>query len=269
MSDPTDASWWWGGSSYNPDPNAAKLQGGAQTAQNYIGQALGGVQGRQAPQATYTTFGPAAQLNTGIYNQDRAQQMGLANTLGAIASGQQAGAGELAVNRQIGQALAQQQSAVNSARGASAMLGAREAARQSAGLGVTGAGLGQQAAMQDQANARQLQAGVLGSLAGQDLGVAGQNAGFAQQTGLAQGQANQQTTLSNLAAQMQQRGMNDQQTMAYLSQLTGMSTAELQARMQQEAVQAGSYQQGFAGSALNAAGGLATGLGALGWKPLS
>ena len=126
MSDPGDLSWWFGNQGSTPiDPNAAKLQT-AGANRDYINRALGGVAGREAPQAN------AAQLNQGNYNQWRAQQMGLANTLGQVASGQQAGAGELAVNRQIDQAMAAQQSAANSARGANAMLAGRQAVRGAA-----------------------------------------------------------------------------------------------------------------------------------------
>lgn len=218
MSDPTDASWWFGGPQYTPDPNAAVLQDGSQQ-RNTIGGAL--AQSNPGQQATFDQSGS---------NYWNGQQQALNQQLGAVASGQQQGAGELAVNRQIGQAQAAQQSIAASARGANAMLGGREAARQSAGLNIAGAGQAQQAALQDQANARAQQANVQDQARGQSLTAA--------------------------ASALQAQGMNQQQTLSYLSMLTGIDQAELQARMQQEGIAAGSYQPGMIGQAFNAAAGV-------------
>jgi hypothetical protein len=221
--------WLMGDPKVGLNPNDAKLQGGdylRSTIQNGIAAAGG----RAAPQSQ------AASLDQGAYNQWRQQQMGLANQLGAVASGQQKGAGELAVGRQIQQGLAAQQSAANSARGANALLGARAAVRGASDLGINGAGLAAQSAMQDQANARGQLAGVLGQGAQQDIGIAGQNAGM-----------QQQNSLANMAAQLQSRGMNDAATLGYLSQLTGIDQAELQARLQQEQFQIAQRNPGHLG----------------------
>ncbi|HLZ48465.1 MAG TPA: hypothetical protein VKR80_07440 [Candidatus Limnocylindria bacterium] len=228
MSDPSDLSFWFGGPQYTPDPNAAKLGGNAQYAGQFATQGLYG-----GPQK--------ATFDTSQQDQFRGQQQTLANQLAGVASGQQQGAGELAVQRQVGHAMAAQQSAAAGARGANAALGARDAMRNQADVGLAGAGQAQQAAIQDQAQARQLQAGVLDAARQGDLAAA--------------------------HGQLQAMGMNQQQADQYLSLLTGMDQAEMQARLQQQAIQAGSYQPGMIGQAMSAAGGLMSGAGALGYKP--
>jgi len=234
-----DNSWMMGDPKVGLNPNDARFTGGdyeRQTAQNGIFNA----QNRRAPQ------GQASSMDQNNYNQWRGQQMGLANQLGQVASGQQKGAGELAVGRQIQSALAAQQSAAASARGANAMLGARAAARGAADVGVQGAGLASQAALQDQANARGLQAQVLGQGAQQDIGIAGQNAGF-----------QQQMSLSNMQAQLQQMGLNDQATLGYLSALTGIDQAELSARLEQEKLQVAQRDPGHLADVLKQGGQIA------------
>ena len=261
-------SFMFGGMGKQPDPNASKF-----TDQDYItNQIKSGIQGaqnRQAPQAGNTQIGPVAQgqastIDQGRYNDWRTQQMNLAQQLGQVASGQQAGAGELAVQRQIQQGLAGQQAQARMARGgANPALAFRNGAAQSAALASTGAGMGQQAAMQDQANARAQLAGVLGQGAGQDIGIAQGNAQLQQQMNLQnldaknqaifqQAQLNQSTSLANMQARLQTMGLNDQQIQAYMQQLLGMDQATLAARMQQE--QASMNQQGFLGDLLSAGG---------------
>jgi len=229
MSDPLDPSWWWGGDTYTPDPSAAKLGGRAGEVTGTIGGALGGL-------ASAGALGPVG-FNAQGSQRWGLQQQQLADQLARVANGQQAGAGERAVNRQIGSALAQQQSVANSARGANALLAGREAARPAAGLGVTGAGMAHEAALQDQTAARGLQANVL--------------------------QQGRQGSMSEALGSLQAQGMNQQQALAYMQQLTGMDMGEMQARIQQEGIQAGSYQQGMIGQALSGASSLATGLGLL------
>lgn len=128
----------------------------------------GGITNFQAPQL---------QMGSDPFRQAQLQQMG---QLQGVASGQQQGAGELAAQRQISNALANQHSIAAGARGGNAALAYRNAANQSAALGSTGAGMGQQAAMQDQQGAQ----GLLGQIGAQgrqgDIGVANANAGYQQ-----------------------------------------------------------------------------------------
>lgn len=232
-------------------------------ATGVIKNALGTVGTRAAPQAGGVQLGAAAQVDPTQQAQFRAGQMQQIGQLQGIASGQQQGAGEMAVNRQLSQALAAQHSAAASARGANAMLAGREGARQAANLGVTGAGLAQQAAAGDQMNAQGLLAQALGQGRGQDISLAGQNAGFNQERMMGQGQIDSATQLANLHAQLTQNGMNDQAALAYLSQLTGMDEANLRAQLGEQQVMAGQRRGGFLGDALQAAGGLMGGYGAL------
>lgn len=169
----------------------AKL-GGYDQAQNQLGQ----LAGAQAP----TVQGQ--QLSPDQMAQSRAGSVDVANRLGSIASGQQAGAGELAVNRQVGQANAQQTALARMARGANAAIAYRNAARTQADAGLQGAGLAAQAQMQDQQAATQQQGQVYGQLYGQDAQVAAQNAQLSQQANM----ANQQAGLQNRALQIQAMG---------------------------------------------------------------
>jgi len=152
-------------------------------------------------------------LNFDQYNQDRAQQGQLARMLQGVAGGQQAGAGELAVNRQVNQATAAQQAAASAARGSNAALAARTAARNSADLGVNGAGMAQQAAMQDQQGARGQLAGLLGQMQSGDL---------------------QQQNLG-----LQQYGAQNQAQQGYLAQLLGLNQNQFNNALAQQQFQKG------------------------------
>lgn len=260
---------------YNPfswgkqstDPTKAVL-----TDRDYIiGQvkdSIANTQNRQAPQAQNTTVAPvvtgqATQLATGAADQARAQQQQLIQQQMAIANGQQAGAGELAAQRQAVRAAAQQQAMAASQRGPNAALAARSAGRNVADIGAAAAGQAQQAALQDQANAM----GQLGQLTtgmrGQDIDVAGQNAQLTQNMNLAnlnaqnqqifqQAGLNQATSLANMQARLQVMGLNDQASLAYLAQLYGVDQTEMAARLSQEATQFG--QKGVFGDILAAGG---------------
>lgn len=185
--------------------------------QGLVQQGLANVNNRPTPQATQqSAFAP--------------MQMTQAQQLQRIASGQQQGAGELAVQRQVQNALAGQQAAARMARGGNAALAAREGARNASSIGLAGAGQAQQAAMGDQMNAQQMLTQALGQGRGQD----------------------QQMQLANLDAQLKSRGMNDAQRIALMSQLTGMNAAELQAQM--AAYGAGSQDKGLLGGVLAAGG---------------
>jgi hypothetical protein len=180
MSDPTDLSFWFGGdATKNLNPQGQHGEQLNSQLQGYLGQA------GQNP------------LSFGNFNQDRAQQGTLASHLGAIAQGNQVGAGEMAVNRQMGQAQAAQTALARIARGANSVLAARQAARNQADLNVAGAGQAAQAAQGDQAAARSQLAQLLGQMQSGDLS----------QQGLVQNQYN----------------LQNQARLGYLAQLLGLN----------------------------------------------
>jgi hypothetical protein len=187
-----------------PNVPGAQFQHSGQI-QDAINRGLG--TNRVAPQASMDS--PYAPMQ---YQQ--AQQ------LQRIASGQQQGAGELAAQRQEQNALAGQQAMARMNRGSGAGMGMLGAARNSAGIGLAGAGMGQQAAFQDQQAAQSQLTNAMGQARGQD----------------------QQVQLANLDAQLRQMGMDDQQRLGYLQQLTGMDQAQLNAQMQAYQAQMGQYQ---------------------------
>ena len=89
----------------------------------------------------------AAQVDPTQQAQFRQMQIQQAQQLQGIASGQMQGAGELAAQRQVQNALATQQAQAAMARGGqNAGLAMRNAAANSAGIGLSGAGQAQQAA---------------------------------------------------------------------------------------------------------------------------
>lgn len=256
-----------GGLGQTPDPNKSQYQD-RDMIMGQITSGLAGAANRAAPQAGGVQVAPvaqgtAAQIDQGRYNEWRGRQMGLADQLGRVATGQEAGAGELAVQRQIQNGLAGQQATARMARGGGAGMALRNMAAGAGALATTGAGLGQQAAMGDQAAARGQLAQVLGQGAGQDIGVAQGNASLSQQMNLAnldaknqqifqQAGLDQATSLANLQARLQTMGMNDAQIQAYMSALLGMNATELQARMAQE--QAALGQKGILGDLMSGAG---------------
>jgi hypothetical protein len=174
------------------------------------------------------------QLNFGAADQSRGQMQGLAQQLGAVASGQQQGAGELAAQRQMHGAEAAQQAFARIARGSNAALAARQAARNTADLGVAGAGQAQQAALMDQAAARGQLGSVLSGMRGQDL--------------------NQQQVIQA------QQGQNGQMQLNYLAQLLGLDQNRLQQALAQQQVKAA--DKGHLGSMLQAAGTIGGGIAA-------
>lgn len=145
----------------------------------------------------------APTMDAGQSNQARGQQNQLAGMLFQQATGATPGAGELAVQRQASNAMAQQTSAAQMARGANAALAARTAARTNANIGGNAAGQAQIAQLQDQQSAQNQLAGLLGNMRGQDIQTAG---------------ANQQ---AQLAQQQLQLGA--------LAQMLGVDQAELEA----------------------------------------
>lgn len=117
----------------------------------------------------------APMMDTMQSNQARGQQQTLADMLFRTASGTAPGAGEMAVNRQIGAAQAAQQAQAMQARGANAALANRTAARNTADIGVAGAGQAAIAQTNDQTAAMGNLGQVLGGMRGQDVAVAGAN----------------------------------------------------------------------------------------------
>jgi hypothetical protein len=245
------SDWLFGGTA----GNSINTQGAnGAYAQDYLRNQLGSVGGRQAPQTTAAQLGAAAQLNGGPQDQARAQQQQTAGFLQGIMQGNRAGAGELAVNRQVGQATAAQQAAARMARGANAALAARNAARNTADISLSGAGQAAQAQMQDQNAAAGQLGGLLQGMRGQDIDFAGQNAQLAQQRMLQQGAFDQQTGLANQDARLRQMGMNDQASQNYLAQLLGMDQATFQRELAKQQMNA--QDKGALGGLLQGAAGI-------------
>ncbi len=175
----------------------------------------------------------APMMDTTQSNQARGQQQNLADMLFRTASGTAPGAGEMAVNRQIGQAQAAQAAQAMAARGANAALANRTAARANADLGVNGAGQAAIAQTNDQTAAMGNLGQVLGGMRGQDVTVAG---------------ANQQ-------AQMDQQKIQ----LAALAQMLGVDVATLQQdlakrglQMQDKGILPGLLQMGGSSAAASA-----------------
>ncbi len=201
----------------------------AATAQ--LGQMAAGAQGRAAPIAQTAQLGPAYQLSPAQMAQSRAGAFGVADRLGAIAGGQAPGAGEMAVNRQLGQATAAQLSAARQAHGANAALAYRNAMRNTADLGLAGAGQAAQSQLSDQQAANAQLGQLYSGLYGQDASVAAQNAQLGQQVALQQGGFQQQTNLANQGAQLQQQQQNDAMQIQALGQQLGWDQARINAEL--------------------------------------
>lgn len=213
---PLSTDWAFGADPHNQAYK--QIQGPQQYG--YATNALGKFAQQDAPQVQ------GSQLNTANINQSRAGLNNTANNLSAIASGQQQGAGQIAVNRQVGQAQAQQAAQAQSARGGNSALAMRNAARNQADLGLAGAGQAAQAQQTDQLTANQQLAGIYGGMYGQDASVAAQNAQLAQQAQL----ANQQSTLQQrnlaLGAYNQQLGWDQAQTNADIARVQAQQNAK-------------------------------------------
>lgn len=201
--------WLFGGSAGNNIPTQTK------TGDYQRGYLQGDFMNRAAPT-----------MNTTQSDQARGQQNQLADMLFRRSTGQEQGAGELAVQRQAGNAMAQQTSAAQMARGANAALAARNAARQNASIGVNAAGQAGIAQLNDATAAQGQLGGLLGTMRGQDIGVAG---------------ANQQAELAQ--RQLQLGG---------LAQMLGIDQAELQAAIAK--ANANNADKGMFGNLLQAGG---------------
>lgn len=210
-----NSPFWGVTSKYSPDQwvmRANQIASGqnpqnADFANDMIRQLAMNAQNRQAPtvngtQLTFDTAGRQGMLDT-------------AQRLGLIAAGTQQGAGEMAVNAQIGRVNAAQMAAARSSRGANAALAYRNAMRNQADIGLAGAGQAGAARMQDQAAANNQLGSLWGNLYNQDAAVAAQNAQLGQAAQMANMQARIQTQAQNDAMQIQALGQMlgwDQQT---------------------------------------------------------
>lgn len=190
------------------DPSGSQKLQHYDAATSGLGDIAANSQGRMAP-----TINPAF-LDRTYLDQSRGGLMGTADRLGAIASGQQQGAGEMAVNAQIGRAAAAQNAAARMARGANAALALRGSMRNQADMGLAGAGQAAQSRMQDQATANAQLGQIYGGMYGQDASVAAQNAQLAQQAAMA-----------NQGAQLTQQQLNDARQMQAYGQMLGWDTA--------------------------------------------
>lgn len=161
---------------------------------DYANQQYKNILGQAAPTVT------GAQIQPWQVSQGRAGLMDVAGRLGGIASGQQRGAGEIAANAQLGRATAAQTAAARMAHGANAALAYRNAARNTADIGLAGAGMAAQARLQDQGQANAQLGQIYGGLYGQDANVASQNAQLAQAAQLANQQAAMQTQAQRIQA---------------------------------------------------------------------
>jgi hypothetical protein len=140
----------------------------------------------------------APQMNAGQSDQTRGQQNQLASMLFATANGNTPGAGEMAVNRQVGAGMAQNTSASQMARGAGAALAMRNAARANSDLATNGAGQAAIAQINDRTAAQNQLAGLLDTTRAQDIGVAQGNQ-----------QANMQQQQLQLSALAQMLGVDE------------------------------------------------------------
>ena len=229
--DPT--SWNWTGGQAGKDINTKPQQYDYATGQ--LGQIAGSAAGRAAPTIAGTQLDPTQM------GQSRAGLYGVASNLGAIASGQQMGAGQIAVNRQVGQASAAQIAAARSARGANAALALRNAARNSADIGLAGAGQAAQAQLADQQAANAQLGQIYGGLYGQDANVAQANA-----------QLGQQAQLANQGAQLQQTALNDARQIQALGQMLGWDQTRINAEIQKAQINA--QDKGILGSLMQVGG---------------
>lgn len=202
-------NWLTGGNATaNLNPQGANYG----TTNSYLKNALGNV--NQSP------------LNFGQANAVNQQQSNLAQQLQGVSTGAQKGAGEMAVDRQVGQQSAAQQALARMAHGSNAALAARQAARTTGDIGAQGAGMAAQSALTDQANARNQLAGVLGQ----------QQQGAYQQQGL---------NLNQYQAQ-------NQAAQGYLQQLMGQDQNQYNNQLAKN--QLNMQDQGHLGQLINAAG---------------
>ncbi len=236
-----------GGGSGSVDPNAGYLPH-ADSMYRRARLMMLQAGGRDAPM-----IAPAQQIGLGGSGRD--VQMQVANRLLGIGSGQQMGAGELAVQRQGTRALAQNQAMARMARGSNAAIAGRDAARAAGEIGLQTAGQAQGAALNDQMAALGQAGQVGGQLRGQDIDVQGRNQA-----------ATNQRAIEQVRAQLAQTGMNDQAQVAYMAQMFGISQAEMQGLLSRESLRLGNAAPSIFPAVLQAAGTVGAGV-AMGSDP--
>lgn len=210
-------------SSPDEEPQGASAPQTADYQRNY----LQGMLGRGAPQ-----------MSTADSGQARGQQQQLAQMLFQQANGQRQGAGELAVQRQANNAMANTTSAAQMSRGANAAMAMRNAARTNADIGVNAAGQAGIAQLQDQQSAQNQLGSLLNATRGQDIQIAGANQ---------QGQMSQQQMQLSALAQM--LGVDQ----AALGQGNTQAALALAAQQRRDAQLAGMMQAGGQAAATYAA----------------
>ena len=172
----------------------------------------------------------------------RQQQVSQLERLAGVAGGQQIGAGQLAAQRGLEQAQAQQFALAGSARGANAALARRAAAQQAAQIGQAGASQLAQAGLQDRAAAEAALGQAAAGIRGQDIGLATNQA-----------QLNQQAALANQQAALQARQLDDAQRAQLINIIAGQQRAQGQLTEQAQGRRAG-----LVGGLLDTAGSLIT-----------
>lgn len=211
----TDAPDWMLPSQQMKDQKATAIATAAQQGADIKNTLMGlaqNAQMRQAPSITGAQF-----------NVDPFGRQGLVDTtgrLGAIAAGTQQGAGEMAVNAQVGRANAAQMAAARASRGANAALAYRNAMRNQADIGLAGAGQAGAARLQDQAAANSQLGTMYGNLYGQDAAIAAQNA-----------QLGQAAQIANQQARIQSQAQNDAMQIQALGQLLGWDQQQINAHL--------------------------------------
>lgn len=215
----TSSAWW------NPGESEWLFGGGA--TKGMLSEPQTGNYQRGYLQQDFMNRGPVM-ANATQSDQTRGQQGQLAQMLMQQAQGTRQGAGELAVQRQIGNANAAQTSQAQMARGANAALAQRTAARTKADIGVNGAGQAGIAQMQDQQAAQNQLGGLLGTQRQQDIGMA---------------QGNQQSAIQQQQLQL-----------AALAQMLGVDKAALEQDLEKRKIEA---------TDKGAIGGIMQGIGAM------
>jgi hypothetical protein len=186
--------------------------------------------------------------------------MGLADQLSQQASGQGPSVAGAQFKAAADTNLAQQQALAAGARGPGIGAAARGAAQNASNANQSLARDAATARMQEQISAREQLAGVLGQGRGQDIGLATDQANLSQQRNLANAGFQQQTNLANQDASLRMSALNDQTQLAAMAQQMGISVAELQARMQQDALEVAQRnpgQEGMLGDVVSLGGTLA------------
>lgn len=233
------------------DPNAANITGYDQTRAMLNGEANRSAH-RQAATMQAARVGPAslfggATIDTSPQEQFRQGQLGLMSQLQGQANGTGPSIAQGQLQRASDANLAQSMAMAQSMGGMGAGAGLRGISQQRAGVGQQLASDSGLLRLQEQQQAQGLLANVTAGGRGQDIGLATGQAGLFQQAGLAnqgaqnqfaltQAGFNQAANQANLSSSIQQQQMNDQMVQAYLAKGMTLDEAQMQAKMQMEAM---------------------------------